>query len=159
MTGPPTGSERRRKLQSGTITVVQRKSSDLRLNPHLHIVALDGVFAEEQDGPARFVQLPELTFLDVAEALSAIRSRVVRLLVRRGVLETRMTGELEFAYSDDDERAPALAQLMAAAVSGLPPCRLGMPPAGPERRERAERAPLHLAHAPQQSPQLRMFGG
>ena len=127
--------------------VVQRTSSDLRLNPHLHVVALDGVFAEQTEGSPQFVQLPELASLDVAEALSTIRSRVVRLLVRRGVVETQTSGELEFAYSDDAERAPALAHLTAAAVSGLPPCRLGMPPAGPERRARADRAPLHLAHA------------
>jgi len=34
-----------------TVTVVQRTSSDLRLNPHLHILALDGAFAEQPDGP------------------------------------------------------------------------------------------------------------
>ena len=130
------GSERRRKLQSGTITVVQRTSSDLRLNPHLHVIALDGVFAEEPDGPPRFVQLPELGSIDVAEALSTIRSRVVRLLTRRGVLETQTMGELELAYSDAAERDPALAQLTSAAVTG-------QPPAGPERRERA---PLRLTH-------------
>jgi len=28
--------------KTGSVTVVQRTSSDLRLNPHLHLVALDG---------------------------------------------------------------------------------------------------------------------
>jgi hypothetical protein len=31
--------------QSGAITVVQRTQADLRLNPHLHTIFLDGVFA------------------------------------------------------------------------------------------------------------------
>ena len=31
--------------QSGAVSVVQRTSSDLRLNPHLHAIVLDGVFA------------------------------------------------------------------------------------------------------------------
>ncbi len=115
--------------------MVQRTSSDLRLNPHLHVVALDGVFAEEPDGPPRFVQLPELASLDVAEALTTVRSRVVRLLTRRGVVEN--TGDnFELASYDAADSDPALAQLTSAAVSGLPP-------AGPERRERA---PLRLAH-------------
>jgi hypothetical protein len=40
---------RRRKLQSGTVTAVQRVNSDFRLNPHLHVLALDGVFVEQTD--------------------------------------------------------------------------------------------------------------
>jgi len=32
--------------QSGAVLVVQRTSSDLRLNPHVHAVLLDGVFHE-----------------------------------------------------------------------------------------------------------------
>jgi hypothetical protein len=30
--------------RSGAVTVVQRTSADLKLNPHLHAVVLDGVF-------------------------------------------------------------------------------------------------------------------
>jgi hypothetical protein len=136
--GQGDSAKRRRKLQSGTITVVQRTSSDLRLNPHLHVVALDGVFAEEPEGSPSFIQLPELASIDVAEALTTIRSRVVRLLARRGVLETQTTGELELASHDAADSDQALAQLSSAAVTG-------QPPAGPERRERA---PLRLAAAP-----------
>jgi len=32
--------------KTGAITVIQRASSDLRLNPHLHVVFLDGVYHE-----------------------------------------------------------------------------------------------------------------
>jgi hypothetical protein len=32
--------------QSGAVVVVQRTSSDLKLNPHLHIILLDGVYGE-----------------------------------------------------------------------------------------------------------------
>ena len=135
MTGPPTGLERGRKLQSGTITVVQRTNSDLRLSPHLHVIALDGVYAEEPDGPPRFIQLPELASIDVAEALTAVRSAVLRLLIRRGVIETN--GEhLELLPYDAADSDPALAQLTSASATGLPP-------AGPERRERT---PLQLSH-------------
>ncbi len=99
------------------------------------MIALDGVFAEEQAGPPRVVQLPELASIDVAEAcrgdmaaLATVRSRVLRLLTRRGVVET--TGDhLELASYDAADSDPVLAKLTTAAVSGLPPpCRrLGMP--------------------------------
>jgi hypothetical protein len=127
-----TTKRKRRKLQSGTVTVVQRTSSDLKLNPHLHVVALDGVFAEQPDGPPRLVQLPDIASIDVAEVLLTIRCRVLGLLARRGVLES--TDSFELRDSDAAERDPVLAQLSAAAVCGLPP-------AGPERRQRV---PLHL---------------
>jgi len=32
------------EAKSGAVTVVQRTSSDLRLNPHLHVVFLDGAY-------------------------------------------------------------------------------------------------------------------
>ena len=33
--------------KTGAVTVVQRTSSDLRLNPHLHLVALDGAWHDQ----------------------------------------------------------------------------------------------------------------
>lgn len=130
-----TAKRKRRELQSGTVTVVQRTSSDLKLNPHFHIVALDGVFAEQPDGPPRFVQLPHIASLDVAEVLVTIRCRVLGLLAHRGVIAS--TDGLELLDSDAFERDPVLAQLAAAATTGRPP-------AGPERRQRV---PLHLVRA------------
>jgi hypothetical protein len=128
--------ERHPKLHGGTVTVVQRVSSDLRHNPHLHIVALDGVFAEQHEAPPCFVQLPQLTSLDVAELLATIRSRLLRLLTRRGVLDTTQVPTL--LPADQADTDPALALLTGAAVSGTTP-------AGPEFRQRA---PIRLAAHP-----------
>ncbi|WP_437741131.1 transposase [Sorangium sp. So ce302] len=33
--------------KTGSVTVVQRTSSDLRLNPHLHVLFLDGTYHED----------------------------------------------------------------------------------------------------------------
>jgi hypothetical protein len=129
---------RRRKLQSGTVTAVQRVNSDFRLNPHLHVVALDGVFVEQLDGgPPKFRQLPHLKSIEVAELVTTIRIRVLALLVRRGVIEDT-TEQLVLLPDDLAESEPVLAQLTEAAATGLPP-------AGPERRERE---PLRLARTP-----------
>jgi hypothetical protein len=79
---------RRRKLQSGTVTAVQRVNSDFKLNPHLHIVAIDGVFVEQLDGaPPEFRQLPHLSSSEVADLITTIRIRLLALLTRRGVIE------------------------------------------------------------------------
>jgi hypothetical protein len=39
--------------KSGAVTAVQRTSSDLRLNPHLHMIALDGTWCERTAGPSQ----------------------------------------------------------------------------------------------------------
>ena len=133
---PPSDASVSPKMQSGTVTVVQRTNSDFRLNPHLHILALDGVFVEDVDGAPRFEQLPELRNVDVAELVTVIRIRVLRLLARRGVIDD--AEPLTLLPTDLAEREPVLAELAMAAVSGLPP-------AGPERRERP---PLRLGDYP-----------
>ena len=48
--------------QTGAVTVVQRTSSDLRLNPHYHLPSLDGVFvgADGDEAPT-FHQLSQLS--------------------------------------------------------------------------------------------------
>lgn len=117
--------------KSGAVTVVQRMNADLRLNPHLHSIALDGVFVPGDSGVLAFHVLPELDAMDVADLLQVVRVRVLAMLARRGVVE----GDDELTVVPDDlaDREPALAQLAAASVSGLPP-------AGPERRDRPHRA-------------------
>jgi hypothetical protein len=40
--------------QGGLLTVIQRSSGDMRLNPHLHAVALDGLYIAGPDGQPVF---------------------------------------------------------------------------------------------------------
>jgi Putative transposase/Transposase zinc-binding domain len=111
--------------QSGAVSVVQRVNSDLRLNPHLHAILLDGVFVN--NGSPVFHPLTELDDSDLADLLQVIRVRVLGFLERKGIVESRH----ELTLLDDDfaERDPALAQLAVAAVAGLLP-------AGPDVRQR-----------------------
>jgi Putative transposase/Transposase zinc-binding domain len=122
--------------QSGAVTVVQRVSSDLRLQPHYHAILLDGVFAPDGDGTLRFHPLPPLSTPQVTDLMQAVVARVVRWLVRHGVVED--ADDLAAVDSDFAEREPALAALASASVSGVLP-------AGPERRERV---PVALVAAP-----------
>ena len=106
--------------KSGAVTVVQRVSSDLRLNPHLHTIALDGVYVEDDHGDLGFHALPCLTNADVADLLQIASIRILRLLRRKGVVE-------DDAVAADESLAdtePALAELAVAST-------LGRIPAGP----------------------------
>ncbi len=74
-----------RGAQAGAVTFLQRFSSALALNPHIHSVVPDGVWVEEGEG-ARFVPLPPPTQEEVERLVAVVRHRVLRLLERRGVL-------------------------------------------------------------------------
>ncbi len=122
--------------QSGAVVAVQRTSSDLKLNPHVHAAFLDGVYDDaKEDGAAlTFRALGHLTTRDVALVLERTRDRMTRYLRRRGLLEE---GEDDAEGDDTAERA-GLTRLAASAVSGV------TPPAGPEWR----RGALPLARRP-----------
>jgi Putative transposase len=64
------------KGQSGAVLVVQRTSSDLRLNPHVHAVFLDGVFHDDAKGEVMFQALPRLDTEEVADVLEDAARRI-----------------------------------------------------------------------------------
>jgi hypothetical protein len=107
---------KKRSGVSGCVAVVQRTSSDLKLNPHVHAVFLDGGYVE-REGAYEFRALAHLPGSDVAEVLARARRRIERLLARAD------------AHRDDDE-----VQVMLTSVSGQPPAgpvfRRGASPSG-----------------------------
>jgi hypothetical protein len=109
--------------QSGAVLVVQRTSSDLRLNPHIHAVFLDGVHHEDDGGEVTFYALPRLETEDVARVLEDAARRITRDLRRRGLFDD--VAEAETLRAPEGDEARALAELAANAASGI------TPPAGP----------------------------
>ena len=103
--------------KTGAMTVVQRTSSDLRLNPHLHVVFLDGSY-QGGTSPDDVVwrEHGHLQTRDVGRVLEVALRRMHRWLRRRGAL----TDDTEVDESDSE------ANLAASAVSGQ------APPAGPQ---------------------------
>ena len=67
--------------------MVQRTSSDLRLNPHLHLVVLDGAWHEDGDELA-WEGLGHLGTREVGEVLERLVRRMERHLLRWGLLRT-----------------------------------------------------------------------
>ena len=103
--------------KTGAVTAVQRTSSDLRLNPHLHTVFLDGVYREDGSLLA-WEEARHLRTRDVGDVLEKAVRRMVKHLRRRGALQT---DDADDGDDDDPEQ-----QLAASAVSGR------VPPAGPQ---------------------------
>jgi len=113
------------KGQSGAVLVVQRTSSDLRLNPHVHAVFLDGVHHEDEGGEVKFHALPRLETEDVGCVLEDAARRITRYLRRRGLFDDADDTEAEALAAPEDDEARALAELAANAAAGI------TPPAGP----------------------------
>jgi hypothetical protein len=97
--------------RSGTVTFIQRFGSALNLNVHFHTLALDDVFFESAAGDLRFKKFPPPTDREVARILLTVRSRVLRLLRRRGT-----PLDDEDALDPLAEQHPVLAACYAGSV-------------------------------------------
>ena len=68
--------------KTGAVTAVQRTSSDLRLNPHLHTIALDGAWHAQgnelvyRPGCALFAGLGHLKTSEVGDVLERAVIRI-----------------------------------------------------------------------------------
>ncbi|GAC1559858.1 MAG: hypothetical protein NVS3B10_18400 [Polyangiales bacterium] len=122
--------------QSGAVVAVQRTSSDLKLNPHVHAVFLDGVYPDKEEDvdELEFRAVAHLSTRDVAAVLERTRDRMTKYLRLRGLLDDG--GDSDDAEEADASERAGLTRLAASAVSGA------TPPAGPEWR----RGALPLTH-------------
>src|SRR5262249_43292876 len=109
----------RAKVQSGSVTFMQRFGSALNLNLHFHCIFLEGVYLDRSDQgrPPRFLQGEPPTDTDIAAVVQKISHRVSRTLRSLGYLEAG--GDAAVATGSDPlgEDAPALARTLAASVT------------------------------------------
>ena len=101
--------------QGGAVTVIQRFGSALNVNVHFHALLLDGIFTANGDGTLHFQSAVPPTDEEVARLLATIRTRIVRLLCRRGLIgdDTDPT-----AVDPLEEASSALAGIIGASVQG-----------------------------------------
>jgi hypothetical protein len=104
------------RAKTGAVTVVQRTSSDLRLNPHLHVVFLDRAYRQD-DGEFVWQALRQPRTRDVGDVLEHAVRRMARYLKRSGMLEPK---------DDAEQDEPDAGRFEASAMSGQ------TPPAGPQ---------------------------
>ncbi len=79
------GLTRKGGASGGVVTLIQRFGSAVNFNLHLHMVALDGVYARDGDVP-RFHEVSAPSSTDMYRVIEAFVGRVLRCLERDGLL-------------------------------------------------------------------------
>ena len=104
---------RYKDVRCGSVTHAQKFGSSLNLNPHFHVLHLDGVYANnEGDDTPVFLPAPELNDEDVKALVETTAHRVIGLLKRRGILDGDQYDKLA-------DESPILAGVTAASVQGM----------------------------------------
>ena len=98
--------------RGGGVAIIQRFGGAVNLNPHLHALIVDGVFARTAGGLLRFHAAPAPTPIDMADILATIVPHVRRLLARQGLDDDTATDPVA-------ADAPLLAHCASASVEGL----------------------------------------
>lgn len=99
----------------GAVTFVQRSDSALRLNPHFHTLALDGVYVRGEDGELEFHPLGEPSHDEVAEVAAWTHAKLLEVLDRHG----RSLDGVEDAPDPLREEQPALASCYGASAADV----------------------------------------
>jgi hypothetical protein len=92
--------------QLGAVSFLHRFGSALNPHFHFHVVVLDGVFSEGDDGSVTFQEATHLTTDDVPRLERTLQRRVLRLFQRRGLLteatvENMLTWQASGGFSLD----------------------------------------------------------
>jgi hypothetical protein len=75
------------QAQLGAVSFLHRFGSSLNPHFHFHIVVLDGLCAEDDDGSIRFHPASDLGSKDIQRLQQTLRCRTLRLFLRRGLLD------------------------------------------------------------------------
>jgi hypothetical protein len=80
-----------RRIQGGGATLIQRFGRELNLNPHFHILSLDGAYLRPLTGnPKRlsFLKMPPPTDLEIERLTKEVATSVTEFLNKRGLIYT-----------------------------------------------------------------------
>jgi hypothetical protein len=109
---------KRKKVQAGSVTFLQRFGGSLNANLHYHLIAIEGVFLDRTDQglKPRFLKGEAPSDANVASVVQKISRRVIRKLRRLGYLEAGMDVPVATGYDPLLDNEPELARTMAASV-------------------------------------------
>jgi len=108
------------EAHTGAVTLVQRFGSALNLNLHYHLLFLDGVYVQDdRSGYLRFHRLPAPSQRELTLLLERVSRRVVRALVRQGLLvaDEEATYLSEQDFFDENSESATLRYLQSHSVS------------------------------------------
>jgi len=97
--------------RAGAVSLIQRFDSSLGLDPHVHLCALDGVYARREDGTLEFFDTGAPTASEVETVALRLHRAIGGILRRRGLL----TREGDLAPRESQETTP-LERLYEAAA-------------------------------------------
>ena len=84
------------RANAGSVTFVQRFGSSLNLNPHMHVLMLDGVYVDNECDKPLFLPAPALTDKDVQKPLlagiTAAALRIITVLTDSASIRAYLTG-------------------------------------------------------------------
>jgi hypothetical protein len=104
-----------RQAHPGAVTAIQRASSHLALNPHLHTIATEGVYVcETEDAEPVFRALPAPSTTDQVAVAWATCMKTVAALRKRGLWMDMDPSEDRLAQDE-----PTLAQYYNASLRGV----------------------------------------
>jgi hypothetical protein len=103
-----------RKARCGAVGFIQRFSDALNLDPHCHLMALDGLYINDSNGNPAFRRVGPPTDAEVARVANRVHRSVLRLMEQR-VLGPRADPEEADAFRRDE---PLLAELYSASILG-----------------------------------------
>jgi len=81
--------------RAGAVAFIHRFGASLNQHTHFHVCVLDGVFAPDPNGGVRFIEVDELDAADAEAVQTQVRRRILRALVRRGLIDTQDRKEME----------------------------------------------------------------
>jgi len=92
------------KAEPGAVSFVQRSGGSLNSNPHLHSIAIDGIYTrDEHTGAPRFHFVQPPSAADLGQMVSTICERVCKMVRRRG-----MVGEANHGSNEAEQVLEAL---------------------------------------------------
>jgi hypothetical protein len=103
-----------RKARCGAVGFIQRFSNALNLDPHLHVMALDGIYIEHSKSELTFVRVGLPSDAEVARVADRVRRRVLRLPEQRDIGRQADPEEADTLRRDE----PLLAELYCASITG-----------------------------------------
>jgi hypothetical protein len=103
-----------RKARCGAVGFIQRFSDALNLDPHFHIMSLDGIYIENSNGELAFRRVGPPSDAEVARVADRVHRCVVRLMEQRGLGRQADPEEADMLRRDE----PLLAELYSASITG-----------------------------------------
>jgi len=103
-----------RQARCGAVAFIQRFSDALNLDPHYHVLALDGSYVVDGKGEPVFRRVAPPSDQEVARVAERIHRRVSSLMEKRGLAPQADADDADSLRRDD----PLLAEIYSASVSG-----------------------------------------